>query len=107
MKGSCSDLRTLLRPKKINVLFPEMSQYFLGSVGREFFFFLFWKFFYIEKHEITLKIEEKFSDVPKKFRVGPKEVGSVRFLETRLFFFALFYSLNSFLHTFRHNRDSQ
>ena len=25
----------------------------------------------------TLKIEEKFSDVPKKFEVGPKKVGSV------------------------------
>ena len=31
----------------------------------------------------TLKIEEKFSDVPKRFRVGPKNVGLVGFLETR------------------------
>ena len=37
----------------------------------------------------TLKIEEKFSDVPKKFRVGPKNVGSIGFPETRHFFFAL------------------
>ena len=37
----------------------------------------------------TLKIEEKFSDVPKKFRVGPKKVGSVGFPETRHFFFIL------------------
>ena len=35
----------------------------------------------------TLKIEEKFSDVPKKFKVGPKKVGSVRFRKTRHFFF--------------------
>ena len=26
-----------LRPKKVNVLFPETSQYFLGSVGMEHF----------------------------------------------------------------------
>ena len=37
----------------------------------------------------TLKIEEKFSDVQKNFRVGPKKVGSVGFPETRLFFFGL------------------
>ena len=37
----------------------------------------------------TLKIEEKFSDVPKKFRVGPKKIGTVGFLETRHFFFSL------------------
>ena len=36
----------------------------------------------------TLKTEEKFSDVPKKFRVGPKKVGSVGFPETRHFFFS-------------------
>ena len=35
----------------------------------------------------TLKIEEKVSAVPKSFRVGPKKVGSVRFPETRQFFF--------------------
>ena len=35
----------------------------------------------------TLKIEEKFSDVPTKFRVGPKKVGLVGFLETKHFFF--------------------
>ena len=34
----------------------------------------------------TLKIEEKFSDDPKKFTVGPKKVGSVGFPETRHFF---------------------
>ena len=34
----------------------------------------------------TLKIEGKFSDVPKKFRVGPKKVGSVGFPEMRHFF---------------------
>ena len=28
-----------VRPKKINVLFPETSEYFLGSVGRQFFLF--------------------------------------------------------------------
>ena len=32
-------------------------------------------------------MEEKFSDVPKKFGVGPKKVGSVAFQETRPFFF--------------------
>ena len=64
---------------------------FLGLVDREFWFF--WKFFYIGKStkiiQNNLKIEEKFSDVQKKFRVGPKNVGSVGFLETRLFFFFL------------------
>ena len=30
--------RESLRPKKINVLFLETSEYFLGSVGRQFFF---------------------------------------------------------------------
>ena len=84
-----------LRQKKINVLFPEMSEYFLGSVGREFF--LFWKIFYIGKSmktvQNTLKIEDKFSGVSKKFRVGPKKVGSVGFSETRNFFFFFFFSL--------------
>ena len=37
----------------------------------------------------NLKTEEKFSDVPKKFRVGPKKVGSVGFPEARHFFFGL------------------
>ena len=31
----------------------------------------------------TLKIEEKFSDIPNKFRVGPEKVGSEGFPETR------------------------
>ena len=35
----------------------------------------------------TLKIEEKFSDVPKDFRVDSKNVGSVGFQEPRHFFF--------------------
>ena len=35
----------------------------------------------------TLKLEEKFSDIPKKFRVGPKKVGLVGFPETRRSFF--------------------
>ena len=35
----------------------------------------------------TLEIEEKFSDVPNQFRVGPKTVRSVEFPETRYFFF--------------------
>ena len=35
----------------------------------------------------NLKIEEKFSDVPKKFGEGPKKVGSVGFSETETFFF--------------------
>ena len=35
----------------------------------------------------TLKMEEKFSDVPKTYRVGPKKVGLVGFLETSHFFF--------------------
>ena len=34
----------------------------------------------------TLKIEEKFSDVPIFFRVSPKKVGLVGFPETRHFF---------------------
>ena len=29
----------LIRQKKINVLFPETSKYFYGSVGRQRFFF--------------------------------------------------------------------
>ena len=37
----------------------------------------------------TLKIEEKFSDVPKKFRVGPQKVGSVGFPEMGHSFFGL------------------
>ena len=37
----------------------------------------------------TFKTEEKFSDVPKKFGVGPKKVGSVGFPETRHFLGAL------------------
>ena len=28
-----------VRPKKINVLFPETSEYFLGSVGKQNFLF--------------------------------------------------------------------
>ena len=39
----------------------------------------------------TLKIEEKFSDVPKVFRVGPKKVGSVGFPETREIFGGLIF----------------
>ena len=35
----------------------------------------------------TLKIEETFSDVPKKFGVGPNKVGLVGFPETSHFFF--------------------
>ena len=34
---------------KKTVLFPETSQYFLGSVGRQFFFGNFLNFFYIGK----------------------------------------------------------
>ena len=30
--------KNLLRPKKINVLFPETSKYFYGSVSRQLFF---------------------------------------------------------------------
>ena len=37
----------------------------------------------------TQNMEEKFSDVPKKIRVGPKKVGSVGFPERRHFFFGL------------------
>ena len=37
----------------------------------------------------TLKTVEKFSDVPKKFRVGPQKVESVGFPEMRHFFFFL------------------
>ena len=36
-----------LGKKKINVLFPETSEYFLGSVGRHFFYFKI--IFYIRK----------------------------------------------------------
>ena len=54
--------------KKINALFPETSQYFLGSVGRQKTFFgqifLYKKSIKIIKN--TLKIEEKISEVPKK-----------------------------------------
>ena len=34
-----STVSAVTRPKKINVLFPETSEYFLGSVGRQFFLF--------------------------------------------------------------------
>ena len=77
------------RPKKINVLFPKTSQYFLGSVGRQIFFFAY-NFLYRKSFKIiknTLKIEEKFSDVPKIFGAGHKKVGSVGFQETRHFFY--------------------
>ena len=62
---------------------------FLGSIGRQRFvcFFLYRKSMKIIQN--TLKIE-KFSDVPKIFRVGPKKnVGSVEFPETSHFFFCL------------------
>ena len=32
--------RDILRPKKINVLFPKTSKYFYGSVGRQKNFFI-------------------------------------------------------------------
>ena len=78
-----------IKAKKINVLFPETFQYFLGLVGRHFFFSDFF-FLYGEKYENHSKypkIEEKFSDVPKAFRVGPQKVESVGFRETRHFVF--------------------
>ena len=37
----------------------------------------------------TLKIQKKISNVSKNFWVGPKNVGSVGFPETRHFFFGL------------------
>ena len=64
-----------VRPKKINVLFPETSEYFLGSVGRQIIlfkeYFLHWKSMKIIQN--TLKIQEKISNVSKKFGVGPKK----------------------------------
>ena len=77
-------------PKKINVLFPETSQYFLGSVDRIFFFFFGKNVQYTKSIKIvknTLKIEEKFSDVPKQFGVGHKKLGSVEFPDQDIFFF--------------------
>ena len=77
-------------PQKINVLFPEMSQYFLGSVGREIFF---WgeNFLYRKKHEnhskYPKKKEKKISNVPKKFRVGPKKSRVGRVSGNKTFFF--------------------
>ena len=44
------DLEGTLGKKKKNVLFPETSEYFLGSVEREFFVIL-RIFFTLEKHE--------------------------------------------------------
>ena len=41
----------------------------------------------------TLKKKKKISDIQKKFRVGPKKVGSVGFPETRHFFFFFFFFL--------------
>ena len=74
-----------------------MSQYILGS-GRWAIFFVFGTNFSYRKSikiiKNTLKIE-KFSDVPKKFGVGPKKEGSVGFPETRHFFF--FFGLKSSL----------
>ena len=69
--------------------FQKHLNIFLGWVGRHFFFFC-----KKSKKKIiqnTLKIEEKFSDVPNKFRDGPKKVGSVGFLETRPFFRGLIF----------------
>ena len=102
-------IKFCFRPKKINILFPEMSQYFLGSVGGNFFFS--WKFFYIGKSmkivHNTLKIEEKFSDFPKKFRVGPKKVGSVGLPETRHFFFFWPYKVLSLYFQFNFTCDAK
>ena len=55
----------------------------------DFFFF----FFYIGKSmkivQNTLKLEEKFSDVPKKFRVAPPQKSRVgRVFGNETFFFA-------------------
>ena len=65
----------------------------LGSVGRQMLllFFVFCFFLYRKSKKIlqnTLKIEEKFTDIPKCFRVGPKKVGSVGLPETKQFFLA-------------------
>ena len=43
----------------------------------------------MEMVQNTLKIEEKISDVPFYFRVGPQKVGSIGFPETRHFWGAL------------------
>ena len=45
-----------IRQRKINVLFPEMSQYFLGSLGRQIVGGFFYKIFYIGKALKSLKI---------------------------------------------------
>ena len=66
-----------------------MSQYFLGLVGRQNFFFG-TNFLYRKSIKIIKKypkIKEKFSDVPKIFGVGPKKVESVGFPAMRHFFF--------------------
>ena len=68
-------------------------QYFLESVGRPNLFG--GKHFFFGRKSIkivtnTLKIEEKFSDVPNFFRVCPIKVGLVGFLETDIFFFFSF-----------------
>ena len=71
----------------MQVLFPETSQYFLGSVGRRKMIFYFTQ----KKYEHRSKYPEyrrKILICPKKFSVGPKKVGSVGFSETRLFFLA-------------------
>ena len=54
-----------IRQTKINVLFPETSQYFLGSVGREFFFF---------ENFLCRKKHENRSKYPKNFQMSQKNL---------------------------------
>ena len=69
----------VLRPKEKNVLFPVTSQIFLGSVGRQTFFFI--KLFLCRKSIKFFKKGLKIDlNVPKGFKkvwVGPKILGSV------------------------------
>ena len=77
------------RPKENKCLVSGNTSIFF-RVGRLAILFFFIVFLHRKSMKIiqnTLKIEEKFSDVPIFFRVGPKKVGSVGFPETRIFFF--------------------
>ena len=66
-----------------------MSQYYLGSVGRQK---KFGEEFFLHKKSMkiiqnTLKIEEKFSDVPKILIVGPQKSRVGRVSGNKIFFF--------------------
>ena len=65
----------VIRQKKSNVLFPETSEYFAGSVGEQ----IFWGIFSPHNHLKYHKNREINLICLKKFRVDPQKVGLVGF----------------------------